>query len=48
LTGALVIVGGQLALPSFTAEEGADCFFSCRVVGYHIHQFVNGLRVIPA
>jgi len=44
-TGALVIVGG---LPSFTAEEGVDRFFSCRVVGHHVHQFVDGLWAIPA
>jgi len=47
-TGAFVIVGGLLALPSFTAEEGADRLFSYRVVGHHIHQLVDGLRVIPA
>jgi len=47
-TRALIIIGGRLALPSFTAEESADRFFSRSVVGHHVHQLVDGLRVIPA
>jgi hypothetical protein len=47
-TGTFVVVGGLLAFPSFTAEESVDRFFSRRVVGHHIHQLVDGLRMIPA
>jgi len=47
-TGALVLVSGRLAFPSFTAEEGADRFFPCRVVCYYVHQLVDGLRTVPA
>ena len=47
LTGALIIVGGQLALPSFTTEEGADCFLPCCVVCHYVHQLIDGLRAIP-
>jgi len=47
-TGALIIIGGQLAFPSFTAEEGADRFFPCSVVCDYVHQLVDGLRAISA
>ena len=47
-TGALIIIGGQLSFPSFTAEEGGDRFFPCGVVCHYVHQLVDGLRAIPA
>jgi len=47
-TGALVIICGRLAFPSFTAEEGADRILSYSVVGHHVHQLVDSLRTILA
>jgi len=47
-TRTLILIGGLLAFPSFTAKEGADRFFPCCVVSHHVHQFVDGLRAIPA
>jgi len=47
-TGALIIIGGRFAFPSFTAEEGTDCFFPRSVVCDYVHQLVDGMREIPA
>ena len=45
-TGGPIFVDGLLAFPSFRAEEGADCLLPCRLVGYYVHQLVDGLRSI--
>jgi len=45
---ALIIIGGLLALSSFTTEEGAYRFFPYNVVCHYVHQLVDGLRAIPA
>jgi len=36
-TGALVIIGGRFAFPSFAAEKGADRFFPYSVVCHYVH-----------
>ena len=48
LTGGPIFIDGLLAFPSFTTEEGTDCFLSCCVVCHYVHELIDGLRVISA
>ena len=47
LTGTLIVVGRCLAFASFIAEESTDRFLPCSIVCYHIHELVDGLRMVP-
>jgi len=46
-TRGLVFIGRLLAFPSFTTEEGTDCFLPCCVVCHYVHDLIDGLRSVP-